>query len=136
MIVSSLIPAPVSHHLRHRLPLANVEAAAAAAESHHCGWDGLDSARAGQDIPAVGRVAAVCGALDALSHDRPFRRAGSVSAALQDIEAGAGKQFDPDLTIAFVEAIRSAYWRARDWEKYLSEEAESMSFAGASRLQA
>lgn len=111
-----------------------LEAAAEAAAFHHCRWDRVDCALAKQDIPLVARVAALCSAFDALTHDRPWRKARSVSAALKDIEVGAGKQFDPDLAVAFVGAIRSAYWKARDWEQYLSEEAESMSFVRARRL--
>jgi cyclic di-GMP phosphodiesterase len=73
--------------------------------SHHERWDGrgypdgLERRR----IPIGARVFAVADALDAMTSDRPYRRALRWSAARDEIVAQAGKQFDPEVVEAFVE---------------------------------
>jgi diguanylate cyclase (GGDEF)-like protein len=62
--------------------------------------DGL----AGAEIPLGARIVAVCDAFDAMTSDRAYRPAMSREAALEELEAGAGTQFDP----AVVEAARAA----------------------------
>jgi HAMP domain-containing protein len=49
----------------------------------------------GQDIPVVARIFAVVDALDAMTHDRPYRAARRLPEALAVVKAEAGKQFDP-----------------------------------------
>ena len=78
----------------------------AVVRSHHERWDGSgypDGLRA-TDIPVSARVFAVADALDAMTSDRPYRRAGSWAAAGREIVAGAGTQFDPAVVRAFVAA--------------------------------
>jgi response regulator RpfG family c-di-GMP phosphodiesterase len=71
--------------------------------SHHERWDGggypdgLDAA----DIPLGARVFAVADALDAITSDRPYRRAAPWQEARAEIAAQAGRQFDPDVADAF-----------------------------------
>jgi diguanylate cyclase (GGDEF)-like protein len=62
--------------------------------------DGL----AGEDIPLGARIVAVCDAFDAMTSDRAYRAAMSRQAALAELEASAGTQFDP----VVVEAARAA----------------------------
>jgi response regulator RpfG family c-di-GMP phosphodiesterase len=73
--------------------------------SHHERWDGrgYPDGLAREDIPAAARVFAVADALDAMTSDRPYRKAMSWAAAGRELAAQAGKQFDP----AVVEAFRS-----------------------------
>jgi response regulator RpfG family c-di-GMP phosphodiesterase len=73
--------------------------------SHHERWDGrgYPDGLAREDIPAAARVFAVADALDAMTSDRPYRKAMSWAAAGRELVAQAGKQFDP----AVVEAFRS-----------------------------
>jgi HD-GYP domain-containing protein (c-di-GMP phosphodiesterase class II) len=70
---------------------------------HHERYDGKgypDGLR-GQEIPLLARVAAIADAFDAMTSDRPYRKALSLDAALQQIRANAGTQFDPDLAQQF-----------------------------------
>jgi ribonuclease P protein subunit RPR2 len=73
--------------------------------SHHERWDGrgYPDATRGGDIPLGARVFAVADALDAMTSDRPYRRALRWPAARDEIYAQAGKQFDPDVVDAFRE---------------------------------
>jgi len=71
--------------------------------SHHERWDGTGypDRRAGTDIPVAARVFAVADALDAMTSDRPYRRAMSWAAAGRELVEQSGKQFDPAVVEAF-----------------------------------
>jgi ribonuclease P protein subunit RPR2 len=73
--------------------------------SHHERWDGrgYPDGLGGAEVPLGARVFAVADALDAMTSDRPYRRAQRWSAAHDEILAQAGKQFDPDVVEAFRE---------------------------------
>jgi cyclic di-GMP phosphodiesterase len=73
--------------------------------SHHERWDGrgYPDGVAGPDLPLAARVFAVADALDAMTSDRPYRRAGRWNAARDEIAAQRGKQFDPEIVDAFRE---------------------------------
>ena len=76
---------------------------------HHERWDGkgyLDRL-AGQDIPEVARILAVCDAFSAMTTTRPYRKALSIDEALTRLEDAAGSQLDERLVIAFVKGIRT-----------------------------
>jgi ribonuclease P protein subunit RPR2 len=71
--------------------------------SHHERWDGggyPDGLR-GRRIPLGARVFAVADALDAMTSERPYREVLSWDAAVDEILAGAGTQFDPHAVAAF-----------------------------------
>jgi response regulator RpfG family c-di-GMP phosphodiesterase len=67
--------------------------------SHHERWDGTGypDRLGGLDIPAGARIFAAVDALDAMTDGRPYRPAHSWEAALRELGAGAGSQFDPDV---------------------------------------
>jgi putative two-component system response regulator len=72
--------------------------------SHHERWDGLGypDSLSGKDIPIGARIFAVADALDAMTSDRPYRRALSWREAGNEIVEQAGRQFDPDVVARFV----------------------------------
>jgi HD-GYP domain-containing protein (c-di-GMP phosphodiesterase class II) len=77
---------------------------------HHERWDGAgypDRLR-GQVIPVGARIVGLVDAFDAMIHDRPFRPALSVEAALAEIQREAGRQFDPWLVPRFFDLIAPA----------------------------
>ena len=71
--------------------------------SHHERWDGrgYPDGLAGEAIPMPARVFAVADALDAMTSDRPYRRALGWRKAGHEILAESGLQFDPDVVEAF-----------------------------------
>ena len=71
--------------------------------SHHERWDGggYPDGLAGAEIPLGARIFAVADALDAMTHNRPYRTAGSWRDAAEQILLGAKLQFDPDVVDAF-----------------------------------
>jgi len=56
-------------------------------------------------IPLCSRVIVVCDAYDAMTSNRPYRKALSRSEAMKEIVSGRGKQFDPEATEAFISII-------------------------------
>lgn len=75
---------------------------------HHERWDGkgYPMGIAGEQIPISARCLAVADVFDALTTDRPYRMGLPTEYALQQIEQGAGTQFDPELTRVFVDLVR------------------------------
>jgi diguanylate cyclase (GGDEF)-like protein len=63
--------------------------------------NGYPDGLAGLDIPLGARIVAVCDAFDAMTTDRPYRVAVSADAALNELRAHAGTQFDPVVVEAF-----------------------------------
>lgn len=80
-----------------------------AIRSHHERIDGkgYPDGLKGEEIPLVARILAISDAFDAMVSDRPYRSGMPVAAALEQIEDGAGKQFDEKLATEFVKLIRS-----------------------------
>jgi response regulator RpfG family c-di-GMP phosphodiesterase len=71
--------------------------------SHHERWDGggYPARLAGPAIPLGARIFALADALDAMTSDRPYRRAMSWAAAGRGLEQQSGRQFDPAVVDAF-----------------------------------
>jgi len=55
----------------------------------------------GTEIPLGARIVAIADAYDAMIQDRPYRRAVSHRAAIAELRASAGRQFDPELVRLF-----------------------------------
>jgi HD-GYP domain-containing protein (c-di-GMP phosphodiesterase class II) len=74
---------------------------------HHERWDGTGypDGLAGEQIPFGSRVIAVADTYDAMTSDRPYRRALSSEQALAEIRRCAGTQFDPVVVAAFERAV-------------------------------
>jgi len=73
--------------------------------SHHERWDGdgYPDGLGGDEIPLAARIFAVADTLDAMTTDRPYRKAGPWESARDEIVRLAGAQFDPEVVDAFRE---------------------------------
>jgi putative nucleotidyltransferase with HDIG domain len=80
----------------------------------HERWDGegYPDGLAGAAIPRGARVICVCDAYDAMVSNRPYRAAMDVPAALAELRAGAGGQFDPVVVDALVREVEGEDERA------------------------
>ena len=76
---------------------------AAMIKHHHEHWNGsgYPDGLKGEEIPEGARILAVADAFDAMTSDRPYRRAMDPATALQEIREEAGSQFDPRMAEAF-----------------------------------
>jgi len=85
---------------------------------HHERFDGkrYPGALAGDEIPLGARIFAVADTFDAMTSDRPYRRALPWEAARDEIIRHSGSQFDPQVVEAFLEVYKE-WVRERDKEK-------------------
>ncbi len=74
---------------------------------HHERFDGTGypDGLAGADIPQAARIVSVCDAYDAMTSDRPYRRAMSSADAIAELRRGAGTQWDPELVGLFLSCV-------------------------------
>lgn len=84
-----------------------MQRAAEIAATHHERWDGsgYPAGLAGEAIPLSGRIVAVADVFDALTSDRPYKKAWSEAEALNHILANAGSHFDPACVAAFARML-------------------------------
>lgn len=76
---------------------------------HHERWDGkgYPDGLKGTAIPLGARIVAVADTFDAMTSDRPYRKALTPEEALKEIEKCAGTQLDPDVVKLFCEIFPS-----------------------------
>jgi len=75
---------------------------------HHEWWDGsgYPLGLAGIDIPLECRILSIADAYDAMTSDRPYRKAMPVNSAVRELRKFSGKQFDPDLVEMLCEFLQ------------------------------
>lgn len=90
---------------KSRIPVLNM--AAEIALTHHEKYDGTGYPRGlkGKDIPLAGRITSIVDIFDALTMDRVYRPAFSVSDALQMMLKERGKALDPEILDVFIANI-------------------------------
>ncbi|MDR0583143.1 MAG: HD domain-containing protein [Treponema sp.] len=93
----------IQRHARESVFLTHAKIIAG---THHERWDGSGYPRgiAGSSIPLQGRLMAIVDVYDALTSERPYKRAFPPDRAVQIIKTGSGIQFDPALIDSFTGA--------------------------------
>jgi len=71
--------------------------------AHHENWDGTGYPQglAGNAIPIEARIIAIADSYEAMTADRPYRKAFDHAEALERLRQSAGSQFDPFLVDLF-----------------------------------
>jgi putative nucleotidyltransferase with HDIG domain len=84
---------------------------------HHERWDGegYPHGLTADEIPLGARIFSVCDALDAMTSNRPYRRAMPSQDALERVRAESGRQFDPAVVEAVQEGV--AQGAVRPWRR-------------------
>lgn len=90
-------------------PITYLRPAIDIAYSHHEWWDGSGYPRGlrGEEIPLSARLFAIVDVWDALSSDRPYRKAWPRKKILNYLKDLSGKQFDPSILDTFFNLIQS-----------------------------
>ena len=75
--------------------------------SLHERWDGNGYPQGikGDEIPLLSRIVSVVDAYDAMTSDRPYRKAMTREAAVEELRKNAATQFDPEITELFTEKV-------------------------------
>ncbi|HEY6100010.1 MAG TPA: HD domain-containing phosphohydrolase, partial [Anaeromyxobacter sp.] len=98
--------------LGHRIVSAvkELEGVARAILHHHERFDGggYPAGLAGQAIPVLSRILAVCDTYDAMTTDRPYRASLGHRAAIEELARCAGRQLDPETVRAFLRLYQDA----------------------------
>lgn len=74
---------------------------------HHEKWDGTGYpfGLKGKDVPLPARVCAVADVFDAMTTERPYKKAWSIDEATEEIKKESGKHFDPELIEVFLQTL-------------------------------
>lgn len=84
--------------------------------SHHERWDGkgYPERKAGEDIYLPARIFSIIDTFDAMTSNRPYRKALPIAYAMEEIERAGGSQFDPHLSAEFVKMCQELGLDERD----------------------
>ena len=84
-----------------------LQAGAEIALGHHEKFDGsgYPNGLAGEEIPIFSRIVAVADVFDALTSERPYKKAWTLEEAVDFLNAGSGSHFDPQCVNAFLNAF-------------------------------
>ena len=90
-------------------PIAFLGDAVEVIRFHHERFDGkgYPEGRRGRQIPLAARIFAVVDSFDAMTSDRPYRKAMPLDRALEELELGRGTQFDPDVVENFLALVEA-----------------------------
>jgi GAF domain-containing protein len=77
--------------------------------SHHERYDGkgYPDRKKGDELPMFAWIVSAADAIDAMTSDRPYRKASSMEMAVEQVRAGAGTHFHPDVAEAVLDAARN-----------------------------
>ncbi|HXM73290.1 MAG TPA: GAF domain-containing protein [Candidatus Dormibacteraeota bacterium] len=77
--------------------------------SHHERYDGkgYPDRKKGDDLPMFSWIVSAADAIDAMTSDRPYRRGMALQIAVEQVRAGAGSHFHPDVAEAVLDAVHN-----------------------------
>lgn len=74
---------------------------------HHERWDGkgYPDGLVGEEVPLLARIVSVADAFDSMTSLRAYRTSMRDADAIQELRANIGRQFDPEVVVAFLEGL-------------------------------
>jgi putative nucleotidyltransferase with HDIG domain len=98
------------YHMLRKIPFLAGAAEIVFCHQEHFDGGGYPSGLRGREIPIGARIFAVADTLDAITSDRPYRKARSFDAAREEILRCSGTQFDPSVVEVFLK-IPNELWQ-------------------------
>jgi len=90
------------YQILKKIPFLKEAAEIVYAHQEHFDGSGYPRQLKGEEIPLGARLFSVADTLDAMTCDRPYRKAQSLTAAREEIERFSGQQFDPAVVEVFL----------------------------------
>jgi len=97
------------YHMLRKIPFLAEAAEIVFSHQEHFDGTGYPGGLRGSEIPVGSRIFAVADTLDAITSDRPYRKARSFDAAREEILRCSGTQFDPAVVEVFLK-IPNELW--------------------------
>lgn len=94
------------------IPLGDRVITAIRAHHERCDGSGYPDGLRGNQIPLLARILAVADVFDAMTSDRPYRKAMPVSQAIDELVREQETRFDPDVVRALIKYIEATEWIA------------------------
>ncbi|MDA0295386.1 MAG: HD-GYP domain-containing protein [Planctomycetota bacterium] len=97
---------------------------------HHESWDGrgYPAGIAGEEIPLLARIVAICDSFDAMSSSRTYRSAMSREKVFEELRRCRGSQFDPSIVPVFLGMDFTEY------DRLLSRDADGLGLSDDRRV--
>jgi putative two-component system response regulator len=91
--------------------------------THHERWDGTGYPRGltGSHIPIWGRITSICDVFDALTTNRPYKKAFPIEQSLEILKNERGSSFDPEVSDVFFSIQEKIFSIRRDYTDSFSE---------------
>ena len=123
----------VGAELLSKSNIPHMQMAEEIARYHHEWWDGsgYPGNLSGSAIPLAARITALADVFDALTHERPYKKAWPIDAALDEIARLKGRQFDPQLNDLFIVLIGRLRHDYIDLDSFLGQAAHGSPFLQA-----
>jgi putative nucleotidyltransferase with HDIG domain len=101
------------YNMLRKIPFLAESAEIVYAHQEHYDGSGYPNASCGTEIPIGARIFAVADTLDAITSDRPYRKARSFDAAREEILRCSGSQFDPTVVEVFLKVPNELWHELR-----------------------
>ena len=102
--------AQLGYQMLRKIPFLHEAADIVHSHQEHFDGSGYPRGLKADQIPLGARIFAIADTFDAMTSDRPYRAAQSISSSRREIERQAGKQFDPDIVKVF-QSISEKIWQ-------------------------
>lgn len=118
------------YHILRKIPFLSEAAAIVYTHQEHYDGNGYPSSLKGNEIPIGARIFAVADAMDAITSDRPYRKARTFDAAREEVLRCSGTQFDPAVVEVFLKIPNELWHELRSEINGESHRFSSFSFSG------
>ncbi|MGA9463157.1 MAG: HD domain-containing phosphohydrolase [Terracidiphilus sp.] len=121
------------YHILRKIPFLSEAAAIVYTHQEYFDGNGYPSRLRGNEIPIGARIFAVADAMDAITSDRPYRKARSFDEARQEILRCSGSQFDPNVVEVFLKIPNELWHELRAEINGENRHFSTFDFSGAPR---
>jgi putative nucleotidyltransferase with HDIG domain len=124
------------YHILRKIPFLSEAAAIVYTHQEYFDGNGYPSRLRGNEIPIGARIFAVADAMDAITSDRPYRKARSFDEAREEILRCSGSQFDPNVVEVFLKIPNELWHELRAEINGDNRHFSTFDFSGASAAPA